>query len=234
MASRNYYVILGVASNETDEAIRAAFRDLAKRHHPDRAGSAGAAAFREIAEAYEVLGDPRRRRAYDDTIAGISPPRFAGRAPNPVRVLSLRSDLQSGRPSREELFARLARNFTRVGVPKGESLLELNVDVALSPEEAGRGTRVDLLVPIFWPCNGCGGRGCAACDGQGTSADERPVSVDIPPMSGSGSTFVLPLSGLGIHNFFLSVRVRVDPSVEPQARQGDRAVDDGTGSRIGS
>jgi hypothetical protein len=41
------------------------------------------------------------------------------------------------------------------------------------------------------------------------------MNVDIPPMSGSGASFVVPLSGLGIHNFFLNVRVRVDRTVDP-------------------
>ena len=60
MASRNYYVILGVASTETEQGIRAAFRDLAKRNHPDQIGPSGVASFRDIKEAYDVLGDPRR------------------------------------------------------------------------------------------------------------------------------------------------------------------------------
>jgi curved DNA-binding protein CbpA len=63
MAPRNYYVVLGVASDETEHGVRTAFRDLAKRYHPDRIGPRGAAPFREIAEAYEVLGDPERRRS---------------------------------------------------------------------------------------------------------------------------------------------------------------------------
>jgi DnaJ-class molecular chaperone len=68
MATRNYYVVLGVASNETEQGVRAAFRDLAKRYHPDRVGPSGAGPFREPAEAYEVLGDPARRRQYDESL----------------------------------------------------------------------------------------------------------------------------------------------------------------------
>jgi hypothetical protein len=47
---------------------------------------------------------------------------------------------------------------------------------------------------------------------------EQPVTLSIPPMSGPGTSFVLPLSGLGIHNFYLHVRVRVSAEVEASPR----------------
>lgn len=215
MSTRNYYVVLGVASTETDRGIRAAFRDLAKKHHPDRVGPSGAGSFREINEAYEVLRDARRRREYDDALADPRE-RF-------VRELSMRHDLVGARPSVEELFGRLARNFTGVNVPKGERPFELGVDVALSPEEARRGTQLRLAIPLFASCPRCAGRGCFACRGQGTREVERPVKVDVPPMSGAGATFVVPLSGLGVHNFFLHVRVRVHRSVEAPGTDRDTA-----------
>jgi DnaJ-class molecular chaperone len=219
MASRNYDDILGVASTETDQGIRAAFRDLVKRNHPDRVGPSGVASFRDIKEAYDVLGDPRRRREYDDDLREREQIESRAREVPPrdgfARELSLRHDLGDVRPSRDEMFSRFARNFTGVNLPKGERPMELTVDVALSPEEARAGTRVRLGVPVFLACGRCGGRGCFACHGQGTRELERPVNVDVPPMSGSGTTFVIPLSGLGIHNFFLNVRVRVDRAVEP-------------------
>jgi molecular chaperone DnaJ len=211
MSSRNYYVVLGVASTETDRGIRAAFRELAKRHHPDRVGPAGAAPFREIKEAFDVLGDPRRRRDYDEREALAAMHSRDGF----VRELSLRHDLAEARPSGEEVFSRLARNFTGVRVPKGERPRELAVDLALSPEEARAGARVRLGVPVFAPCDRCAGRGCFACHGQGTKEHERPMTIDIPPLSGGGTTFVVPLTGLGIHNVFLNVRVRVDRDLEP-------------------
>jgi hypothetical protein len=79
---------------------------------------------------------------------------------------------------------------------------------------------------VFARCNRCGGPGCVACNGHGTREYERPVNVNVPPMSGGGTTFVIPLSGLGIHNFFLKVRVRIDRAVEPQ-RPGASVPEDG-------
>jgi DnaJ-class molecular chaperone len=213
MASRNYYVVLGVASNATERGLRTAFRDLARRYHPDRIGPEGAAPFREIAEAYEVLGDPDRRRAYDDLLRG----RRVTRGDGLVRDVSIRRDLAEVRPSAEAMFSRLARNFTGIGVPRAESVEPLNVEVAISEEEASRGARVRLAVPVFAPCMGCRGRGCNACGWTGARESERPITINVPPMSGRGTTFVLPLAGLGVHNFYLRVRVRVDGAAEPQS-----------------
>ncbi len=215
MAARNYYVVLGVASNESDQGVRAAFRDLAKRYHPDRVGPSGAGPFREVAEAYEVLGDPARRRRYDESLEQ-SPHAH----PEPlVRDVSMRRDLVDVRPSEEAVFRRFERNFARAALPKGEAVDELTVDVAVSTEEAGKGARLRIGVPVFGRCARCGGRGCIGCDGSGMIEGERPVAVDLPPMSGRGTTFVLPLAGLGIHNFYLRVRVRVDKATEPQSTE---------------
>jgi DnaJ-class molecular chaperone len=216
MAARNYYVILGVASDETEQGVRAAFRDLAKRYHPDHVGPEGAGPFREVAEAYEVLGDPTRRRQYDESLK----PGPARPLPNRlVRDVSMRRDLVDARPSREALFRRFERNFTPDAVPKGDRVDELNVDVAVSPEEAGKGARLRIGVPVFGRCSRCGGRGCIGCEGTGTVEGERAVAIDLPPMSGRGTTFVVPLTGLGVHNFYLRVRVRVDRTAEPQSME---------------
>lgn len=213
MSSRNYYVVLGVASNETNQGVRAAFRDLAKRYHPDHVGPAGARSFREVAEAYEVLGDPARRRQYDEALRQQHSD--VRRGPM-AREVSIRRDLADARPSEEALFERFERNFTREAAPKGEGVEELKVEVAVSPEEARRGARLRIGVPVFARCTRCGGHGCPGCDGNGTVEGERPIAVDLPPMSGKGTTFVLPLAMLGVHNFYLCVRVRVDKATEPQ------------------
>src|SRR3970040_1694577 len=66
MSKRDYYEVLGVARNATDEDLKKAYRRCAMKHHPDRnAGSDTEAAFKECKEAYEVLADATRRRAYD-------------------------------------------------------------------------------------------------------------------------------------------------------------------------
>ena len=67
MAKRDYYEVLGVERNASEQDLKSAFRRLAKDHHPDRnSGDASAEQkFKEIAEAYEALKDPQKRAAYD-------------------------------------------------------------------------------------------------------------------------------------------------------------------------
>jgi DnaJ-class molecular chaperone len=65
---KDYYATLGVTKGATDKEIKQAFRKLARKHHPDvnPGDKAAEAKFKEINEAYEVLGDPAKRKKYDD------------------------------------------------------------------------------------------------------------------------------------------------------------------------
>jgi curved DNA-binding protein CbpA len=67
-STNDYYHILQITPTETLSGIHRAYRRLAKQHHPDHAGVQGAAAFRAIQEAYQVLSNPERKRRYDETL----------------------------------------------------------------------------------------------------------------------------------------------------------------------
>src|SRR6266700_4416080 len=64
---KDYYKILGVAKGATEKEIKAAYRKLARKHHPDmnQGNPKAEARFKEIGEAYEVLSDPEKRKRYD-------------------------------------------------------------------------------------------------------------------------------------------------------------------------
>jgi len=69
MAKRDYYEVLGVPKNASDEDIKKAYRKHAMKHHPDRnqgdSASKSEEKFKECKEAYEMLSDPQKRAAYD-------------------------------------------------------------------------------------------------------------------------------------------------------------------------
>src|SRR5256886_89019 len=74
----NYYAILGVPINADSETIKRAYRQLARRHHPDLAGPGGAVQMKRINRAYDVLSDPEKRLNYDTILGGVIDLRKSG------------------------------------------------------------------------------------------------------------------------------------------------------------
>ena len=116
---QDYYALLGVSREASPEEIRRAYRKLAFELHPDRNGGSAQAeeAFKDVTEAYAVLGDPRRRAAYDAA-------RREGRADfrpdfDPSQVLAelFRNPILGG------LFSQLAQDFARQGLRFDEPYL---------------------------------------------------------------------------------------------------------------
>jgi molecular chaperone DnaJ len=227
MTIKNYYIVLGVPRTESSSGIRAAFRELAKRYHPDRAGVGTGAHFREITEAYEVLSDPQLRRLYNQSLREAARPaspaaeplgtRSAWPEPEPLlrEPRSLFRDYGSIRPSVEEVYERFSRNFTGRGIPKAERLEAIGVDVVLSPEEAIRGTVVPIVVPVLRRCPTCSGFGqnwsfpCVRCDQQGFLEGEETVEIELPSFLRSGTIIDVPLRERGVRNFVLRVHVQI-------------------------
>jgi DnaJ-class molecular chaperone len=222
MDGRTYYMILGVPRTESPGGIRSAYRDLARKLHPDVAGEQATRAFQEVTEAYDVLSDPRRRRAYNDELrreerGDVVPVRVGPPSPPERAPVSIFGAAEPIRPSFEAMYDRFRRSFTGIGVPKAERLEALNIEVLLTPEEGRHGCVLPIGVPVFRRCPDCGGSGrdwlfpCLACGQQGTIEEEEVVRVRIPPMARSGSIFEMPLQGVGIHNFCLRLHVFVEP-----------------------
>ncbi len=213
---KNYYLILGVPIDAAPPAIRSAFRELAKRYHPDH-GTHDASGFQEVHEAYEVLSDPERRAKYDRTLRGTRPPRRTGRGAEPLVSEPMAA---TGRPERvspslESLLERFARNFTLEHVPKSEHAEPLNFELILDPDEAARGVTIPFEVPVFQVCHWCGGTGhevvgvCERCDGEGRLADRRGLDVRVPAGVRAGAVLEVSLADLGVTNLWLRVHVRV-------------------------
>jgi molecular chaperone DnaJ len=221
MALKDYYLILGIPRSESPAGIRAAYRDLAKQHHPDVAGTADADRFRELAEAYEVLSDPDRRQHYNHDLQESERPRPPSvlRKPQAEPLVpqspSIFDDRDQVSPSFEELFDRYVRNFTGLRIPKAEREQALNVEVVLSLDEALRGGTLPVSLPVFEACPICHGTGidwffpCLECRAQRIVERRKTVSVRVPPRITAGTVIELPLRGLGIHNFYLRLHLVV-------------------------
>ena len=224
--AKSYFAILGISPNATVDEIRSAYRQLVKEYHPDHYAG-GSARFKDIQEAYTVLGNRRRRREYEQSIRKVSkkttlrPSRYPEPEPliteqSPVdlgEVSPVRS-FQSFTPSFDEIFDWLWSNFSDPTQPKSARVQNLSLEVTLTPEQARRGGNARIMVPAQAACPTCRGHGgvgfyeCARCAGEGIISGEMPVSVSFPPGLTKDHAVMIPLDRFGIPNTHITVLFR--------------------------
>lgn len=215
---RDYYQVLGIDKNATEQEIKAAFRKLARQYHPDvHSGSSKAAAeekFKEINEAYEVLSDPEKRAKYDRLGSNWQhgqewqpPPDMDGFQYYTWGDAGDFDDIPFGSSGFSDFFEML---FGR-GVPGGFSSFhrsgggyqgaDLETTIQLSLEEAYRGGEKLLKLNTRIACSHCKGTGrlnsrlCKFCSGTGSSETAKTLEVRIPPGVKDGSK--IRLKGMG-------------------------------------
>ncbi|MGB5278661.1 MAG: J domain-containing protein [Gammaproteobacteria bacterium] len=184
---RDYYEVLGVARDADAKAIKDAFRQLAMKYHPDRNKSPEAETrFKEIAEAYAILSDPKKRADYDargfagvsgfsaeDLFSGIDFGDIFGDG-------GFGFDLGGG-----GLFGDLFRRHRRPRGPTKGGDLEVRLVVPLEKINTGGDETVRFNRPVICPsCHGSGAkpgtapRQCAACNGTGQQVTTRKESKE--------------------------------------------------------
>ncbi|HET7216485.1 MAG TPA: DnaJ domain-containing protein [Vicinamibacterales bacterium] len=199
---RDYYDVLGVSPDAGADEIKRAYRQLARRYHPDISGDERGTAFLEAAHAYEVLNDPQRRRRYDAT--RTPPPRRLARAD------WLTDEVAIDFPSVSDLLDGMRHAFFG-----GTSIAELSAEIVLSPMEAFQGARIPLDVPVRQICPRCGGRGetwqewCDACAGCGDVRAFHEVELRVPAGVREGERFRFSIMPKGSPHTIVDVRISI-------------------------
>jgi molecular chaperone DnaJ len=180
---KDYYQVLGVARNASDAEIKKAYRKLAQRYHPDanRGNKEAEDRFKEVSAAYDVVGDPEKRQAYDRVrdmaTSGFGGFGSGGGGGQRVRVEGFPFG-DEGLGGFEDLFSVFTGRGARStrGPVRGA---DLETSVRVSFDDAMRGTTVPVKIRGAAPCETCGGSGaepgsspvtCPQCGGSGSIA----------------------------------------------------------------
>ena len=216
---RDYYEILGVSRDATDEEIKKAFRRLAFQYHPDHNKEPGAEEkFKEINEAYEVLSDPERRANYDRYGQAVSPGRgFEG--------------FEFG--GFGDIFEAFFGGTTTTAQRVPQRGADLQARLVISFEEAVFGSQKEVEIERTEVCSLCHGVGsqpgknpqkCPNCNGTGQvrrvqqSLFGRFVNITTcRQCQGQGTIITNPCSqcrGTGRHRVKRKVMVNIPPGVD--------------------
>ncbi len=225
MSKRDYYQILGVEKNVSQNELKKAYRRLAMKYHPDRNPDSQQAEekFKEIKEAYEILNDSQKRAAYDQFgHAGVDPSMGAGAAGG-----------FGGFGDIGDIFDTVFGGGARGGGDRVYRGSDLRYDLKLSLEEVVSGTEVKIRIPTQVACKTCNGSGakpgtnpqtCNTCNGQGqvrVSQGFFSVQQTCPNCRGTGKLIPNPCNschGTGVVQEHKTLSVKVPAGVD----NGDR------------
>lgn len=204
----NYYDILGVSKEATQEEIKKSYRKLSKEHHPDKGGDEEK--FKEIAEAYSTLSDPKKRAEYDN------PPSF-------------------GRSMGFEEFFRQANRRQQSDIQPN-----IYHRVIIDLKDVLNGKTVPINYNSFSKCGTCNGNGghepetCSSCGGSGAQIINNGFMVMqtmCQTCNGTGTTYKKPCnncSSTGKKNKTNNVSITIPPSI----LNGERLTYQGYGNEL--
>ncbi len=201
MAKKDYYDVLGVNRDASDEELKKAYRKLAMKHHPDRNPDNPKAEehFKEAKEAYEALSDGQKRAAYDQYghaafeaggMGGGSP--FGAGGGQGFDFSDIFGDIFGG---------GRGGGGGRSNVHRGSDL-RYNLEVTL--EQAARGTETKIRIPTMAECKTCDGSGakpgtsptsCTTCGGHGQVRMQQgffSIQQTCPRCHGTGKMIASP------------------------------------------
>ena len=208
MAKRDFYEILGVPKNASDEDIKKSYRKLAMKFHPDRNQGEPAkeaeVKFKEAKEAYEMLSDPQKRAAYDQHgHAGVDPNMRGPGGEGMGGFAEAFGDIFG------EMFGQQQRGRGGRQVFRGG---DLSYGMEVTLEEAAKGKEAQIRIPTHENCEVCSGTGakpgtqaktCGTCGGAGAVQVRQgffSVQQTCPTCRGMGKTIsdpCIPCAGQG-------------------------------------
>ncbi|MHB0986451.1 MAG: molecular chaperone DnaJ [Sulfuricella sp.] len=228
MSKRDYYEILGVNKDASDDEIKKAYRKLAMKFHPDRNPDNPKAEehFKEAKEAYEILSDASKRAAYDQYgHAGVDQQAGMGGAGGfSGGFADAFGDIFG------DIFGSGGGGRGRSNVYRGADL-RYNLEVSL--EEAARGTETKIRIPTMAECDTCHGTGakagsrpetCPTCAGHGQVRMQQgffSIQQACPKCHGSGKVIAHPCptcQGGGRVKQYKTLAVKIPAGVD----EGDR------------
>ncbi len=209
MAKRDYYEVLGVAKNASEDDIKKAYRKLAMKHHPDRNQGDDATKaeekFKEAKEAYEMLSDAQKRAAYDQYgHAGVDPNMGAGgfRPGGPEGFSG--GFAEAFGDIFGDIFGGAAGGQRRGGGQQVYRGADLSYAMEITLEEAAHGKESQIRIPSWEGCETCHGSGakpgtspkvCSTCNGAGTVHMRQgffSIQQTCPHCHGSGRIIAEP------------------------------------------
>jgi molecular chaperone DnaJ len=238
----DYYDLLGVSRDASQDEIKRAFRKLAFKYHPDRNKKPDAEErFKEVSEAYAVLSDPEKRRQYD--AQGFEGIKKQYRQEDIFNRRTFHNVFSEFGFNADDLFNRIfGGGFTfQQGQPKTHHGRDLQAQMEITLEQAAFGTELAVTLPRLTRCNKCDGSGvelgshlktCPNCNGTGTIEHEAVsgfiVIVSCERCNGRGEIAEKTCKvckGNGLKERRVRLQVKVPPGID----NGDHLVLRGQG-----
>jgi len=205
MAKRDFYEILGVAKNASEEEIKKSYRKLAMKYHPDRNpdNKESEEKFKEVKEAYEMLTNPEKREAYDrHGHAGVDPNMGGFGGGGAGGFADSFGDIFG------DIFGGAAGRGRGAG-PQVYRGADLRYNLEITLEQAAHGFDTTIRVPSWDKCDTCHGSGakpgtspttCTTCAGHGQVRMQQgffSIQQACPKCHGSGKVITDPCAPCG-------------------------------------